>query len=51
MLLQVYNLTDSPYRTRIGLDSGGPTTADGGTFIETYEKYGRQWLLGFNYKF
>jgi len=51
MLLQVYNLTDSPYRTRIGLDEGGPQTADGGTFIETYEKYGRQWLLGFNYKF
>jgi len=51
MLLQVYNLTDSPYRTRIGLDAGGPQTGDGGTFIETYEKYGRQWLLGFNYKF
>lgn len=50
-LLQVYNLTNSPYRTRIGLDQGGPTTADGGTFIETYEKYGRQYLLGFNYKF
>jgi iron complex outermembrane receptor protein len=50
-LLQVYNLTNSPYRTRIGLDQGGPQTADGGTFIETYEKYGRQWLLGFNYKF
>jgi iron complex outermembrane receptor protein len=51
MLLQVYNLTDSPYRTRIGLDEGGPTTAEGQTFVETYEKYGRQWLLGFNYKF
>ena len=51
MLLQVYNLTNSPYRTRIGLDAGGPTTADGGSFTETYEKYGRQWLLGFNYKF
>ena len=33
------------------LGSGGPTTSDGGTFIETYEKYGRQYLLGFNYKF
>jgi len=51
ILLQVYNLTDSPYRTRIGLDQGGPTTANGGTFIEQYEKYGRQWLLGLNYKF
>lgn len=51
VLLQVYNLTDSPYRTRIGLDQGGPTTASGDTFIETYEKYGRQWLLGVNYRF
>lgn len=51
VLLQVYNLTDSPYRTRMGLDNGGPTTASGSTFIETYEKYGRQWLLGVNYKF
>lgn len=50
-LLQVYNLTNSPYRTRIGLDAGGPTTGDGGRFIETYEKYGRQYLLGFNYRF
>jgi iron complex outermembrane receptor protein len=50
-LFQVYNLTNSPYRTRIGLDEGGPTNADGGTFIETYEKYGRQYLLGFNHRF
>jgi iron complex outermembrane receptor protein len=50
-LLQVYNLTNSRYRTRLGLDDGGPQTEDGGRFIETYEKYGRQWLLGFNYKF
>ena len=50
-LLQVYNLTNSPYRTRLGLDQGGPTTADGGTFIETYEKYGRQVLFGVNYRF
>jgi iron complex outermembrane receptor protein len=51
IMLQVNNLTDSPYRTRIGLDSGGPSTSDGSKFIETYEKYGRQWLLGFNYRF
>lgn len=51
ILLQANNLTDSPYRTRIGLDGGGPATANGGKFIETYEKYGRQWLLGFNYRF
>ncbi|RHW17490.1 TonB-dependent receptor [Sphingomonas gilva] len=51
VLFQVNNLTDSPYRTRLGLDSGGTTTADGGTLLETYEKYGRQFLLGFNYRF
>ena len=51
VLLQVYNLTNSPYRTRIGLDDGGPTTAGGGRFIETYEKYGRQYLFGVSYKF
>jgi iron complex outermembrane receptor protein len=51
MLLQVNNLTNSPYRTLIGVDGGGPSTADGSKFIETYEKYGRQWLLGFNYRF
>ena len=51
ILLQVNNLTDSPYRTRIGADSSGPRTASGQTFIETYEKYGRQYLLGFNYRF
>ena len=49
VLLQVYNLTDSPYRTRIGLDQGGPVA--GTTFIEQYEKYGRQVLLGVNYRF
>jgi iron complex outermembrane receptor protein len=51
VLFQVNNVTDSPYRTRLGLDGGGTTTADGGTLLETYEKYGRQFLLGFNYRF
>lgn len=51
ILLQVNNLTDSPYRTRIGADSNGPRTAGGQTFVETYEKYGRQYLLGVNYRF
>ena len=51
VLLQVNNVTNSPYRTRLGLDSGGPTTANGAKFTETYEKYGRQFLLGFNYRF
>ena len=48
-LVQVYNLTNSPYRTKIGLDKGGPVT--GSTFIEQYEKYGRQVLFGVSYKF
>lgn len=51
VLFQVNNLTDSPYRTRLGLDGGGTKTADGGSLLETYEKYGRQFLLGFNYRF
>lgn len=49
--LQVLNLTDTAYRTRLGLDSGGPTTANGQNFLETYEKYGRHFLLGVSYKF
>ena len=51
VLFQVNNLTDSPYRTRLGLDSGGTHTADGDSLPETYEKYGRQFLLGLNYRF
>ncbi|KAF0185254.1 MAG: TonB-dependent receptor [Caulobacteraceae bacterium] len=51
VLLQVNNLTDSPYRTRIGLDTGGAHTLDGGTLQEVYEEYGRQIMLGVNYRF
>jgi len=51
LLFQVNNLTNSPYRTRLGLDSGGTTTADGGALPETYEEYGRQFLFGINYRF
>ncbi len=51
VLLQVNNVTDSPYRTRLGLDTGGTHTADGLPLPETYEKYGRQFLLGLNYRF
>ncbi|MDP5279018.1 TonB-dependent receptor [Sphingomonas sp. DG1-23] len=51
VLFQVNNLTDSPYRTRLGLDNGGTHTADGSSLLETYEKYGRSFLLGFNYRF
>lgn len=51
ILFQVNNLTDSPYRTRIGVDGGGVKTADGGFLPETYEEYGREFLLGFSYRF
>jgi iron complex outermembrane receptor protein len=50
VLLQVYNLTDSPYRTRVGLDDGGRTPG-GGILPEVREEYGRQFLLGVNYRF
>ncbi|KJS27266.1 MAG: TonB-dependent receptor [Hyphomonadaceae bacterium BRH_c29] len=49
--LQINNLTDSPYRTRLGLDSGGTRTASGGSLQETYEEYGREILFGINYRF
>ncbi|MBB5711786.1 TonB-dependent receptor [Sphingomonas xinjiangensis] len=51
ILFQVNNLTNSPYRTRLGLDGGGTQTEDGGALLETYEEYGRQFLLGLNYRF
>lgn len=51
VVLQVSNVLDSPYRTRLGLDAGGSRTADGTPLPETYQKYGRQWLLGLSYKF
>lgn len=51
VLFQVNNLTNSPYRTRLGLDAGGTTTVDGGALPETYEEYGRQFLFGINYRF
>ncbi len=51
IVLQVSNVLDSPYRTRLGLDAGGVRTSDGTALPETYEKYGRQWLVGISYKF
>jgi iron complex outermembrane receptor protein len=50
-LFQVNNLTDSPYRTRLGLDNGGTKTSDGTSLPETYEKYGRQFLFGVSYRY
>jgi iron complex outermembrane receptor protein len=43
LLLQVSNLLNSPYRTYY--DVAGVQT------LETYEKYGRSWLLGASYHF
>ncbi|MDB5907527.1 MAG: TonB-dependent receptor [Massilia sp.] len=43
ILLQVNNLTNSPYSTTNG-------TANGVMAPEEYNKYGRQYLLGVNYK-
>lgn len=51
ILFQINNLTDSPFRTRNGVDTGGAKTADGTTLQETYEEYGREFLLGFSYRF
>lgn len=51
VLLQVNNLTDSRYATRLGTDGGGKRTSDGSVFLQDYEKYGRQFLFGFNYRF
>jgi iron complex outermembrane receptor protein len=51
LLFQVNNLTNSPYRTRLGLDSGGTHTTDGSFMPETHEEYGRQFLFGINYRF
>lgn len=49
--LQVSNVLDSAYRTRIGIDTDGRHTTDGLALPERYETYGRQFLLGLSYKF
>lgn len=41
--LQVNNVLDSPYRTSYSVN--------GTQTLETFEKYGRQWLLGLSYHF
>lgn len=43
VLFQVNNLNDTPYSTTSG-------TTNGVLAPETYDKYGRQYLLGINYK-
>jgi iron complex outermembrane receptor protein len=49
LTLQVNNLTDEPYRTRVGVSTGSvdPTA----TLPERYTSYGRQFLIGGSYKF
>ncbi|MBW8845861.1 MAG: TonB-dependent receptor [Burkholderiales bacterium] len=49
LTLQVNNLRDRPYRTRVGISTGAkdPTS----TLPERYTSYGRQFLLGGSYKF
>lgn len=49
LTLQVNNLTDEPYRTRVGISTGSvdPTA----TLPERYTSYGRQFLIGGSYKF
>jgi iron complex outermembrane receptor protein len=51
ILLQIQNLTNSPYRTALGLDGTGPRTKTGGGYVDTFAKYGRQWILGFKHRF
>ena len=51
VLFQVNNLLDSPYRTRLGLDTGGTKTKDGLALPETYEKFGRQFMFGLSYRY
>lgn len=49
LLLQVNNLRDRPYRTRVGISTG--STDPNATLPERYTTYGRQVLLGGTYKF
>jgi len=48
VLLQVNNLTNTPYRTRVGVSSGN--AMPGATLPEQYVRYGAQMLFGVNYK-
>ncbi|WP_457418341.1 TonB-dependent receptor [Roseateles sp. P5_E7] len=49
LTLQVNNLRDRPYRTRVGISSGA--SDPNSTLPERYTSYGRQLLLGGSYKF
>ncbi|MBI3350667.1 MAG: TonB-dependent receptor [Burkholderiales bacterium] len=49
LTLQVNNLRDRPYRTRVGVSTG--SVDPNATLPERYTSYGRQFLLGGTYKF
>ncbi|WP_422018569.1 TonB-dependent receptor [Roseateles sp.] len=49
LTLQVNNLRDRPYRTRVGISTGAKDPNS--TLPERYTSYGRQFLLGGSYKF
>ncbi len=49
LTLQVNNLRDRPYRTRVGISSGA--SDPNSTLPERYTSYGRQVLFGGTYKF
>lgn len=49
LMLQVNNLRDRPYRTRVGISTGA--SDPNATLPERYTSYGRQVLLGGSYKF
>lgn len=51
MLLQVANLTDESYRTRMNVDPGGPGNTPDLMYPGVHNTYGRQYMLGLNYKF
>lgn len=48
LLAQVNNLTDEPYRTTVGISVGSVNPL--ATLPERYTTYGREYLIGFNYK-
>jgi len=48
LLLQVNNLTDEPYETQVGIDAGSVNA--NATMPERYTTYGREYLVGFNYR-
>ena len=50
-LFQIENLTDESYRTMISVSSDGPGNTPGLLYPEIHNSYGREYLLGLNYRF